>query len=96
MHIYHLTWAGFTLLILIWGQCEGLTTGISAERNFTPTSFFCFHKFGCFSVNGDDDRQGSVGQHTYLCAIYSDSQVQTRETKNDKYIYLLSNIIINN
>ena len=65
IHIYHLTWAGFTLLILIWGQCEGLTTGISAERNFTPTSFFCFHKFGCFSVNGDDGWQGSAGQHTY-------------------------------
>jgi len=40
VYVYHLTWAGFTLLILIWGQCEGLTTGISAERNFTPTSFF--------------------------------------------------------
>lgn len=38
MHIYHLTWAGFTLLILIWGQCEGLTTGISAEET-TPTLF---------------------------------------------------------
>ena len=27
--------------------------------------FFCFHKFGCFSVNGDDGWQGSAGQHTY-------------------------------
>ena len=33
-------WAGFTLLILTWGQCEGLILGIGAERNFTPTSFF--------------------------------------------------------
>ena len=38
--IYHSTWAGFTLLILSKGQCEGLTSGIGAERNFTPTSFF--------------------------------------------------------
>ena len=38
--IYHSTWAGFTLLILKWGQCESLKIGIGAERNFTPTSFF--------------------------------------------------------
>ena len=40
VYIYHSTWAGFTLLILTWGQCEGLILGIGAERNFTPTSFF--------------------------------------------------------
>ena len=38
--IYHLTWAGFTLLILIWRQCESLSDGIGAERDITPTSFF--------------------------------------------------------
>ena len=65
MYIYHLTWAGFTLLILIWGQCEGLTTGISAERNFTPTSFFVSISLAVFLVNGDDGWQGSAGQHTY-------------------------------
>ena len=26
---------------------------------------FCFHEFGCFSVNGDDGWQGSAGQHMY-------------------------------
>ena len=38
--VYHSAWADFTLLILKWGQCEGLIVGIGAERNFTPTSFF--------------------------------------------------------
>lgn len=65
MHIYHLTWAGFTLLILIWGQCESLSERISAERNFTPTSFFVSISLAVFSVNGDDGWQGSAGQHTY-------------------------------
>ena len=32
-------WAGFQLLILDWGQCEGLNTGIGAEK-FTPHVFF--------------------------------------------------------
>jgi len=32
-------WAGFQLLILTKGQCEGLNTGISAEK-FTPHVFF--------------------------------------------------------
>ena len=40
MNIFRSTWAGFTLLILIWGQCEGLKLGIGAERDITPTSFF--------------------------------------------------------
>ena len=38
--VYHSAWAGFTLLILMKGQCESLIPGIGAERNFTPTSFF--------------------------------------------------------
>ena len=32
-------WAGFQLLILTKGQCEGLISGISAEK-FTPHVFF--------------------------------------------------------
>ena len=35
----HSTWAGLTLLILIKGQCEGLTAGIGAERNLLPRLF---------------------------------------------------------
>ena len=38
VYISSLAWAGLTLLILIKGQCEGLTVGISAEE-LTPTSF---------------------------------------------------------
>ena len=36
----HLAWAGLRCLSLSWRQCEGLTTGISAEET-TPT-LFCF------------------------------------------------------
>ena len=43
VHIYRSAWAGFTLLILDWGQCEGLNTGIGAERNLLPR-LFCFQK----------------------------------------------------
>ena len=32
-------WAGFQLLILTWGQCEGLIVGIGTER-FSPHVFF--------------------------------------------------------
>ena len=39
-HIYRSAWAGFTLLILMKGQCESLNGGIGAERDITPTSFF--------------------------------------------------------
>ena len=35
-------WAGFQLLILKQGQCEGLELGISAERYILPR-LFCFH-----------------------------------------------------
>ena len=37
-----LAWAGFMLLILDWGQCEGLNTGISADGYILPR-LFCFH-----------------------------------------------------
>ena len=39
---YRSAWAGFTLLILIKGQCEGLTVGISADGYILPR-LFCFH-----------------------------------------------------
>ena len=40
VYVYIITaWAGFQLLILILGQCEGLKAGISAEK-FTPHVFF--------------------------------------------------------
>ena len=61
VYIYRSAWAGFTLLILIWGQCESLNVGIGAERNFTPTSFFVSVPFGAvpfLNVNESDDQQG--------------------------------------
>ena len=33
-------WAGFTLLILKWGQCESLKIGIGAEKLYSHV-FFC-------------------------------------------------------
>ena len=47
VHIYRSTWAGFTLLILKWGQCESLKIGISTEE-LTPTSFFVSTSIGLF------------------------------------------------
>ena len=62
-------WAGFTLLILMRGQCEGLKLGIGAERNFTPTSFFVsvlqiiFHSQ---NVNEVTTNRGAVGRRDGL------------------------------
>ena len=39
IHIISLGVGWLALLILVWGQCEGLSSGIGAEEQ-TPTSFF--------------------------------------------------------
>ena len=59
MYVYILS-AGvgrLSLLILMKGQCEGLNTGIGAERYILPR-LFCFHNLIAY-VNG---QQGSAGQ----------------------------------
>ena len=40
VNIYRSAWAGFTLLILIWGQCESLNVGIGTEELYSHV-FFC-------------------------------------------------------
>ena len=56
-------WAGLTLLILTWGQCEGLIFRISTEGTYSHV-FFCFHNL-IANVNG---QQGSAGQAP-LCVL---------------------------
>ena len=72
VYIYHSTWAGFTLLILTWGQCEGLILGIGAERNFTPTSFFIAgnRRSSIFRMlMRVTTSRGAVGRRVELCTI---------------------------
>ena len=87
--IYHLTWAGFTLLILIWRQCESLSDGIGAERNFTPTSFFVSISLAVFLVNGDDGWQGSAGQHTYCVPLLRLPGANPRNKKRQIYSFII-------
>ena len=39
VHISSLAWAGLTLLILTWGQCEGLNTGVSTRETYSHVFF---------------------------------------------------------
>ena len=41
--VYNITWRGLTaLLILAWGQCESLTTGMGESRNSHAFFFFLY------------------------------------------------------
>ena len=39
VYLYHLAWAGFTLLIFTKGQCESLMIGIGAAETYFPRLF---------------------------------------------------------
>ena len=55
---YRSAWAGLTLLILIWGQCKSLNTGISTGGAFSHV-FFVSIRFLLISSR----QWGMVGQH---------------------------------